>query len=64
MATTTTTKKRTNENLLRKIYDEVHQLRQELFWLTRPEEELEDYAHPERIKRSLKAALKEHPPRG
>jgi hypothetical protein len=57
------TPKRTNDNLLLKIYQEVKELRKELredvFWLTRPEEDLEDYAHPDRIKRSLKETLKE-----
>ena len=54
---------REGQKTLQTILKEVRRLQHQVWLLTLPEEDLEGYAHPERIKRSLKAALKEHPPR-
>lgn len=47
--------------MLRAILDEIRLLRNELIALL-PSDELEDYAHPRRIKHSYLKAIKKYPP--
>jgi hypothetical protein len=49
------------QKLLNKILREVRYLRHE-FELILPQDDLKEYAHPERIKRSYKKALGKYPP--
>ena len=48
-------------NEIQKILEELRLLRQEVRLLL-PQEDLEDYADPERIKRSYQKAIKQYPP--
>ena len=48
-------------NGIQKILEELRLLRQEVRLLL-PQEDLEDYTHPERIKRSYQKAVKQYPP--
>jgi len=57
----TATKTRVEPNVLKAILDELRLLRQEIS-LVLPREDLKGYAHPSRIKRSYKQALKRYPP--
>ncbi len=52
---------KTNSLLLRNILAEVRLLRNELK-LVLPQEELKDYAHPQKIKQAYQKALKSYPP--
>ncbi|OGP31175.1 MAG: hypothetical protein A2073_07275 [Deltaproteobacteria bacterium GWC2_42_11] len=47
--------------LLNLVLKEIRSLRQE-FYLLLPQEDIEEYAYPERIKRSYQKALKKYPP--
>ena len=47
--------------LLNEVLHEIRSLRRE-FSLILPQEDLEDYVHPEQIKRSYEKALKKFPP--
>lgn len=47
--------------LLQSILEELRLLREEVQLLV-PQEDLEGYSDPERIKQSYKAAIKKHPP--
>lgn len=49
------------KKLLEEILGELKLLRKEVASLF-PQEDLEGYAHPERIKRSYRDALKQYPP--
>ena len=57
----TATKSRTESKVLKAILDELRLLRQEIS-LVLPQENLDEYAHPRRIKRSYQKALKRYPP--
>ena len=57
----TATKSRTEPKVLKAILDELRLLRQEIS-LVLPQEDLDGYAHPRRIKRSYQKALKRYPP--
>ena len=59
--TTQTTKVKNSEKILRVILEELRLLRNEIMLLL-PQEDLEDYAHPERIKNSYRKAIKKYPP--
>ena len=63
MATPTLTKKRALllEMKVQQLVNEVQELRREFFLSSLPEEEVEGYAHPKRIRRDLREALKEYP---
>lgn len=52
---------RASSAVLKTILQEVRVLRQNLLFFL-PPEGLEDYAHPERIKRSYQKAIKKYPP--
>lgn len=47
--------------MIQAILEELRLLRNEVMLLF-PQEDLKDYAHPDRIKRSYKEALKKYPP--
>jgi hypothetical protein len=47
--------------MLKAILEEIRLLRNEIMFLF-PQENLEEYAHPVRIKRSYQKAIKQHPP--
>jgi len=47
--------------LMRDILEELRLLRKEVMLLL-PQEDLEEYVHPDRIKRSYEKALKNYPP--
>ena len=49
--------------ILQTILEEIRLLRKEVMILL-PQDNLEDYAHPERIQRSFQKAIKKHPPAG
>lgn len=57
------TKKRSDKIILQKKNDKARELILERFWMTLPEEDLEGYAHPERIEQSYQRAIKKHPPK-
>lgn len=61
MSTHITQKKENSFDVLQKIYEELRLLRNEVMFLI-PQEDLEEFQHPERIKRSYQHAIKEHPP--
>ena len=63
MATQTTqsVKRSSEPQVLRAILQELRLLRSEMMLLF-PQDRLEDYAHPTRIKRSYQRALKQYPP--
>lgn len=61
MPTSTTQRKEKPTDVLQKIYEELRLLRNELMFLF-PQEDLKEFRHPERIKRSYQRATKEHPP--
>lgn len=61
MATTNITKARNGEKMLKAILGELRLLRKEVMLLL-PQEDLEDYEHPERIKKSYQKAIKKYPP--
>lgn len=48
-------------HIFRTILEEIRLLRHELAFLY-PQDELRDYAHPARLKRSYQKALKRYPP--
>ncbi|MBI2452708.1 MAG: hypothetical protein HYV55_00545 [Parcubacteria group bacterium] len=50
------------KDVLKKILEELRRLRREIAGLY-PQEDLDEYAHPERIKRSYQKALRQYPPR-
>lgn len=50
------------DNILNKILEEVRGLRQEVS-LFLPQENLEDYSNPKRLKKSYEKALRKFPPR-
>lgn len=58
---TITQKTKVPTDILHRIYEELHLLRKEVMFLF-PQEELEEFQHSERIKRSYQRAIKEHPP--
>lgn len=59
---TTKTKNRiVSSKILQNILEELRLLRNEVTLLL-PQDDLEDYAHPERIQRSFQKAVKKHPP--
>jgi len=47
--------------MMRAILEELRLLRQEIMLLF-PQEDLEDYAHPDRVRNSYQKAIKEYPP--
>ena len=47
--------------MFRTLLGEIRRLRQEIF-LILPQENLDEYANPRRIKRSYQKALKQYPP--
>ena len=49
-----------SKDTLHIILEELRLLRNEITLLL-PQEDLEDYAHPERIRRSFQKAIKKHP---
>ena len=49
------------QDVLKKILGEIRRLRREVTGLY-PQEDLDEYAHPERIKRSHGRALRQYPP--
>ena len=55
------TKRFSEPQVLRTILQELRLLRSEMMLLF-PQDHLEDYAHPARIKRSYQKALKKYPP--
>lgn len=55
------TKIKNGEKVLQAILEELRLLRKEVMLLL-PQEELEKYAHPERIKNSYQKAIKKYPP--
>ena len=61
MLTNIIQKTKNHFDILQKIYEELHLLREEVMFLF-PQEDLEEFQHPERIKRSYQRAIKEHPP--
>ncbi len=61
MPISTTQKKENPTDVLQKIYEELRLLRNGVMFLI-PQEDLEEFRHPERIKRSYQRAIKEHPP--
>lgn len=63
MNTNNSTKTKNIYNLLNAVLSEIKSLRQE-FSLILPQENLEDYAHPNRVKASYEKALKKYPPAG
>lgn len=63
MNTNNSTKTKNIYNLLNAVLSEIKSLRQE-FSLILPQENLEDYAHPNRVKVSYEKALKKYPQTG
>ena len=64
MANTTILRKKRAKSLEKKVQqlvDEVQKLRLEIYLSSLPEEDLEEYAHPDRILRSRAEALKRYP---
>lgn len=61
MATNTRITTKNGEKTLQAILEELRLLRKELILLL-PQEDLEDYEHPERIKKSYQKAIKKYPP--
>lgn len=59
--TTQTAKNKNSGETLQAILEELRLLRNEVMLLL-PQKDLEDYAHPERIKSSYQKALKKYPP--
>lgn len=51
----------TAQYLLTRVLSEIQRLRQEVSLFV-PQEDLKDYAHHERIKKSYQRALKQYPP--
>lgn len=58
---TKVTQEITSQKLFQKILEELRLLREEVKLLL-PQEDLESYANPQRIKNSYKKALKKYPP--
>ncbi len=58
METKTQTKGKTKEDM---ILDEIKLLREQVLLLL-PQEDLNDYAHPQRIKKTYAKAIKQYPP--
>ena len=56
-----TTKTKNSEKTLQAILEELRLLRNEVMFLF-PQEDLEDYAHPERIRNYYQKAIKKYPP--
>ena len=54
-------KVKNSEKTLQVILEELRLLRNEIMFLF-PQEDLEDYAHPDRIHRSYQKAIKKYPP--
>lgn len=52
---------REHSNMLQTILEELRLLRKEVMILL-PQEDLEDYANPDRIKHSYQRAIKKYPP--
>lgn len=52
---------RRNTKILQSILEEIRLLHKEMHFLF-PQEELDEYAHPDRIKQSYKEAIKQYPP--
>lgn len=61
MAIKTTPGKEISADILEKILKGVSMLRKEVSLLL-PQEDVEDFVHPERIKQSYRHAIKEYPP--
>ena len=61
MATKTVSKSRISQVTLKDVLQEIHGLRNELRMLF-PQENISDYAHPERLKKSFQKAIKQYPP--
>lgn len=61
MPTSITQRRENPTDVLQRIYEELRLLRNEVMFLI-PQEDLEEFQHPERIKRSYQRAIKEHPP--
>jgi hypothetical protein len=55
------TRTKQDTQTLQAILEELHLLRKEVHFLF-PQEEIDDYSHPERIRQSYKKALKQYPP--
>ncbi len=47
--------------IMRAIFEELHLLRNEVMLLF-PQEDLDEYVHPDRIKNSYQNAIKQYPP--
>lgn len=60
MTTDTLQKSKSSTDILHKIYEELQLLRKEIMFLF-PQEDIDEFQHPERIKRSYQRAIKEHP---
>lgn len=58
---TQTTKVKNGEKILQSILEELRLLRNEVMLLL-PQEDLEEYAHPGRIKNSYRKAIKKYSP--
>ncbi|MBI4118921.1 MAG: hypothetical protein HY452_01515 [Parcubacteria group bacterium] len=58
MATKTQTRSKTKEDI---ILDEIKLLREQVLLLL-PQEDLNDYIHPQRIKKTYAKAIKKYPP--
>ena len=58
---TTRTILKPSEKVLEKIFEQVSMLRKEVSLLL-PHEDIENFAHANRIKQSYRHAIKEHPP--
>lgn len=50
-----------SSKMIQALIDELHLLKEEVM-LILPQDDLEDYAHPERIKKSYKKAVKKYSP--
>jgi len=66
MVTTTQIKTKSEKitvssEMMQSVLEELRLLRQEVLLLF-PQEDLEDYAHPDRIRKSYQKATKEYPP--
>ena len=63
MAIATSTKKQTKEQAVKTLIKEVRRLQFQVWLLSLPEEDVEGYAHPDRIEESYRRAIKQHPPK-
>lgn len=69
MSNVTLAKRKSNKHLLKSLAKEIRLLQNEVdqlkrqFWENLPEEDIEDYAHPEKILKAREEALKQYPPK-